>query len=107
MSEEPDHRIAGCGAPRAWTRLDAKRPEIVGLICEYTQLLPASDSTYMTGYMGIEGVGNVARRTGFRRVNFGEFPNRKDRQGRHRAHPSTQQHRHGCRQQCASSGRVG
>jgi hypothetical protein len=33
---------------------------------EYTQLLSASDSTYTSGYTGIEGSGNIARLTEFR-----------------------------------------
>lgn len=33
---------------------------------EFTQLLSAADATYQSGYVGIEGSGNITRITGFK-----------------------------------------
>jgi hypothetical protein len=44
------------GTVSAWTKTGS----------EYTQLLSASDSTYTSGYTGIEGSGNITRLTDFK-----------------------------------------
>jgi hypothetical protein len=44
------------GTVSAWTKTGS----------EYTQLLSASDSTYTSGYTGVEGSGNITRLTSFK-----------------------------------------
>jgi hypothetical protein len=55
--------VAKAGTVSVWTKTGS----------EYTQLLSANDSTFNTGYVGLEGAGNILRLSDFKGGQLAPF----------------------------------